>query len=388
MDQLDLLFTVVQTPGFAGLRYLVADGIEDNTGMVIVLGNHLGGVFRPVGFEIQTVVELVLAIVPHIEGLVHHVHAVMVAGLQHGTAAGIVGGADGIEARFLQDPDSAPFAFIIGGSAQDAVVMVDTAAPEEGLLAVDEEAPGAPFDFADAKLLLRHVIAHRDPAGIEVGGFIAPESGVGNGDFAGNTGSDDCIALQNLHLCISGGVNFHLDHSRVYGEGGDLHAPIFNPLRITNVEPHGAVDTGTGIPPGIGNLRIIGNHGKGILFAAVQFQRQRKAGVSVAVSTDFFAVQGDGAVSVDTFKFNQNLPACPFAGYNEGFFIGIHSAGEITVTAIGGGSGTKFGNLGVMGKGYGLAVADPTVVERDLFHCYRSFLKRAAAKCRRPKWIA
>ena len=84
--------------GFAGLRHLVAGGIHDDAGVVVVLLHHLPKVVLPPVLQMQRVVVLGLVDVPHVHVFIHHQHAQPVAGFQQIGGCGIVGAADGIEA--------------------------------------------------------------------------------------------------------------------------------------------------------------------------------------------------------------------------------------------------------------------------------------------------
>ena len=46
---------------------------------------------------------------PHVEGLLHDVHPQFIAGPQERRGGGIVGAADGVEARLLEQTDPAVF---------------------------------------------------------------------------------------------------------------------------------------------------------------------------------------------------------------------------------------------------------------------------------------
>ena len=377
MDQFHLLFAVFQALGLCGICHFIADGIKDHARMVVILLHHLCSIFCPMFLKIQAVIEFCLAVKPHVKTLIHHVHTVMIAGFQHGAAAGIMGRANGIKTGFLQDPHSAPFTFIIGRSAQNAIVMVHAAAPQKGFLAVDEQALGTPLNFPDAEFFFHGITSHSDSAGVQMGRFVAPKLGIGDGDLAASTAAhgNDGAAVQNFYGNIGSCIGLHPDHCRFHGQGGDLHAPVFHPRLITNMQPNRAVNTGTGIPAGVGQLGIIGHHGQDIFLAVFQIlQRQPKAGIAIAVATDFFAVQRNSAIFVDTLKFDQHLLICPFGRHCEGLFISINAAGEIAMTAVGCGSRPGFGNLRVMGQGHRCAVAAPIIYKAYFLHNSLLFL--------------
>ena len=60
-------------------------------------------------------------------------------------------GTDGVEAVFLQNAYPPLLTLGIGGRAEDAAVVVDAAAAQQGLFAVNKQAFVRPLDFADAE---------------------------------------------------------------------------------------------------------------------------------------------------------------------------------------------------------------------------------------------
>ena len=145
---------------------LVADGIHDNAGMVIVPADHGCQIRQVILAPMGCIVELVLMMEPHVPAFVHHVNAIVVTGIQHSAGAGIVGRTNGIEACVLHNADSAPLGFVIGSSANNAVIMVDTAAPEEGALSVDIETLVVPADSANTEGGNRFIALHAYLTGV------------------------------------------------------------------------------------------------------------------------------------------------------------------------------------------------------------------------------
>ena len=146
---------------------------------------------------------------------------------------------------------------------------------------------------------------------------------------------------------------------------------------FANVEPHGAVDAGAGIPPGVGHFAVVRHHGEGVLAAEGEaLQGHGETGVAVGVEIQLAAVEGDGGVLIHALELHQNLLARPVGGGGEGLFIGVNAAGEIAVAA-GGIGGALLRDLGVVGQGDGCAVAAPAIVERNGFHGGISFFHMA-----------
>ena len=91
-----------------------------------------------------------------------------------------MGRADGVEARILQQLHPAVFALVPGGSAQNTIVVVETTAPQEGLLAIDQQPLVGPLHRSDPKrdLCLIHAVCHL--GGVAMVGLVAPQLSVGN----------------------------------------------------------------------------------------------------------------------------------------------------------------------------------------------------------------
>src|SRR5699024_5552944 len=108
----------------------------------------------PPVLEPQVVDIAVLANAPAVEELVDDVDAQLVAGVQQRLGGRVVGGADGVVAAFPQLLDFAELRPGQRGRAQNAVVVVDAAAVELHLPAVDLHAlGGGDLNLADADVL-------------------------------------------------------------------------------------------------------------------------------------------------------------------------------------------------------------------------------------------
>ena len=307
----------------------------------------------------------VLAVVPHVEGLVHHIHAVFVAGVQHGLRAGVVSRADGVEAVFLQDAHPALLALGVGRRAEDAAVVVDAAAAQQRFLAVDEETLVRPCDLANTEGDLHAVaLARGDLGDVEIGRLVAPELRVRDCQFKARP-----FATNAVNVGLHRNRAFDLYNCRGDAHGGDLHALGAQPALFADVQPHRAVDAGAGIPAGVGELGVVRHHGQRVLSAVVQpRQLHEEAGIAVGVEAELLAVEADGRVLVHALELHENVLAFPLSGSGEGLFIGIDAAGEIAVPAVGHIFAAALGNLRVVRQGHGLAVTGPVGVERDLFH--------------------
>ena len=360
MAEVDHLSAVVKALGLGRLAHLVADGVEDDGRVVEVALHHTRHVRFPALFKIAAVIVGVLAVVPHVKGLVHHVHAEPVAGLQHGFRCRVVGRADGVEAVFLQDAHAPLLALGIGRRAQDAAVVVDAAAAQQGFLSVDEKALVRPGDFPDTKGDFdRIALARRDFCGIEIGRLVAPELCVGDRQFKARA-----LAADTLDLRLDRDRAFDLHHGRVNRHGGDLHALGAQPALFADVQPNRPIDARAGVPAGVGQLGVVRDHRQRVLRAVNEtLQLHEEAGVAVGVEAKLFAVQADGRVFIHALELQEDVLVFPLCRSGEGLFIGIDAAGEISVASVGYVRAAAFGNLRVVGQRDAFAAQGPVFVE-------------------------
>ena len=85
----------------ACLGDLVAHTVQNDTGMVVILGHHLLNGGLPVLLKVQSIVVGIFPHVPYVAQFVHYQHTVPVAGIQQRPPCRVMGGADGVEASFL-----------------------------------------------------------------------------------------------------------------------------------------------------------------------------------------------------------------------------------------------------------------------------------------------
>ena len=86
--------------------------------------------------------------VPVVDVFIQHQHAQVVAGIQQKLGAGVVGGADGVVAVFLQNTDLPPLGILIAAGPQHAVVVMNTGSLEDGAFAVEQKAAAPPRNGA------------------------------------------------------------------------------------------------------------------------------------------------------------------------------------------------------------------------------------------------
>ena len=243
--------------GLGGFRHLVADGIGDDAGVVVVPPGHGRQILLPVGFPVVGVVVTSLVVVPHIPGFVDHIDAVPVAGVQHGCGARVVGRADGVEPRLLELAHPALLALGEGAGAHHAVVVMDTGPPQFDGPAVDQQAlAGVPLDAADAEGhsgLIQQFAAfgQGDAAGVEGGRILAPEPGVGHreGEVRPAARSHHpARRVQQFHRRqTAGSVHLNLYLGRIYRQGCDPDALPPDISLAAGVQPHRPVDAAAGI---------------------------------------------------------------------------------------------------------------------------------------------
>ena len=121
----------------ACLGDLVAHTVQNNTGVAVVLGYHLLNGLLPVLLKVQGIVVGILPQVPYVAQLVHHQHTVPVTGIQQRPPCRVMGGADGVEACFLQLTDAALLGIGQGSCTQNAVVVVDAGTSQLDGLPID-----------------------------------------------------------------------------------------------------------------------------------------------------------------------------------------------------------------------------------------------------------
>ena len=280
-------------------------------------------------------------------------------------------GADGIEAVLLQDTYPSLLALGVSGGSQDAAVVVDATAAQEGLFAVDEKPLIAPFNLADAEGNFHAVsLARCDLRSVETGRLIAPELCVR--DCQGYT----CpLAADARNLRPDRNRAFDLYNHGVDGYRADLHALRYQTAFFADMQPHGAVDAGAGVPAGVGNPGVVRDHGQRVLRSGIQpLQFHKEACITVGVETKLFAVQTDSHVFIHALEFHKDNLALPLGGSGEGFFIGVDTAGKITVAAIGHVRAALFCDLRIMGQCDGPVVAEPAGVKRNGFHSVSPFV--------------
>ena len=131
-----------ETDGFfrADLGDLVADGIQDDAGMIVVFCRHFAQNKRKFLVKRRRKVVSRLHAVPHIEGFIHDEKTRFVARFQERGRHGMMRRANGVEARLLYLLSTAELRLPRRDTAQNAVVAVDAAAAEERSFAVDKEA--------------------------------------------------------------------------------------------------------------------------------------------------------------------------------------------------------------------------------------------------------
>ena len=277
--------------------------------MVIVLVHHVGHVLLPELVEEFHIVILGLVDIPVVDVLIHHQHSHAVANFQGGLGAGIVGGADGIVAVFLENPQP-PFQGIgMAGGTQQAVVMVDAGTPENDSLSVHFHAVIAPGQGADAEGFFVHIFPKGNPGGVEIGMLYAPQLARGNLQLeaaAASGRSNHAAPIQNVHLHIAGDGGFHRHRNdrRGDGDGADFDTVEGNVLLGGAPQLHRAIDASAGVPAGIGLVGVAGNDLNGVFTGMNEaIQLHIKIGVAIGAESGLFAVHEYLSLAVYALKF-------------------------------------------------------------------------------------
>ena len=374
--------------GLGRFAHLVAGGIEDHRGVVVVLFHHVLQILLPPVHEVVHIVVLGLVDVPVVDVLVHHQHAGAVADVQQSLGTGVVGRAEGVVARLAQQIHLALHGVGVADRPQQAVVVVDAGALQNHPAAVDKKALVPPFQGADAEGLAHLVGAEPHPADTQPGGFRAPKGGVGQVQFQGSgaravqpVGGQHPAALQDLHFQLAGTAGVHL---HPHPGGMDAQSPHPHPVAgdmgglVPHPEGDGAVDARAGIPAAVGLVGVAGDdpdlvflvEGKPVGELGVE------VGVAVGALAELFPVQPHLGVVVDTLKLQNQPFVLQFAAGQKGFLVEIVKpfvpAG---IGAAGSGFAFGLGQHGVVGDGHRQAgplllqmTAGPAAVERNGFH--------------------
>ena len=372
----------------AGLGVLVADGVHDDGRAVDVLGHHGGEVRLMAGLEIERVVIGVLVGEPHVGELVHHVHAQLVAGVEHALGDGVVRRADRVEAPALEQGDLAVARLAQIDRAEDAVVVVDAAAAQLDALAVDEQAVGAPGKRADAEAhgpLVEHgaVFAKQcDVRLVEVGLIGRPERGVGDLERAGDAlaARDHGTRADDLDLdrpLVRDGLHQHA--CGICGERGHAHAVERDAARRQHVEPDGPVDARAGVPARVGLGGVVGDHGEGVDVARLRAcaDLDGEARVAVRVERALLAVDEHRRVAVDALEPEDERAALPCGWDLDRALVAVDAPGEVRACAAGGRIGSaRLGEHRIVRHAHELRLAAtigippeaPALGQFDLFH--------------------
>ena len=242
---------------------LVADGVENDRGMVKVAFNHGSSVLLPPVVKVATVIIGVFAVIPHIKGFIHDVHAQAVTGIQQRFGSRVMGGTDSVESVFLQDAYPPLLTFGIGCRAENSVIMMDAAAAQQGLFAVDEQALVRPCNLPDAERDLKHIVfSGSNSCCIKMGSLGAPKNRIA--DLHGQTAAFALgyqrITIKNLDLCRD--RENDSDGCRIDGNCADFYTFRAEAVLFAKIKPYRAVDAGTGIPAGVGELGVIRYNGE------------------------------------------------------------------------------------------------------------------------------
>ena len=148
---------------------LIAGGVHDDTGVIIVLLHHIFEILLPPVIHIGGIVMLGFVHIPAVNILIHHQHAQLVTRIEKILGGRVMGGTNSIVAGLLQDADAAFFHFRVGAGAENTVVMMNTGASDYGALSIESNAFfRRPCQGANAERFIHNIIPKGDTGCVEI----------------------------------------------------------------------------------------------------------------------------------------------------------------------------------------------------------------------------
>ena len=83
------------------LRNLISYRIQDHRRMIVVFAYHCGHIFFPPFTEVQTIIQIGFATIPHIKCFVHYIHSQLITSAQHCRSHRMVRHTDRIKSGFF-----------------------------------------------------------------------------------------------------------------------------------------------------------------------------------------------------------------------------------------------------------------------------------------------
>ena len=359
MEQIADMAVDLRASRSAQIRDLVSCGVEHHAGMIVILLYHALHFRIHMLQEIQGIVVGVLMFGPHIRELIHDQHTILVAGIQHRLAHGMMGAPDTVKSGLLHLTAPALLRFGQSRGSDDAVVVVDTGSSEFYLFSVDAQAMlRIQLQPADPEVLVR--LIQQLLAGvnlhltlIEIGVVAVPELRVFDADSLNHFlllltehGHNGGIFSHNLivkgnrayHiylLSVSGEIlhihaDLHHRRLRIHGRGGNPHAVRRDMDSRSNHQIDIPVDTAAGIPTAVG-LHIVRDDHDLIVCAIVQIfvQNYIKIAVSVELSRRQILIDVNHGVGIDALKLQNRRLIFPLPGGEKRFLVGVNSAGPV-----------------------------------------------------------
>ncbi|EGY01721.1 hypothetical protein AZA_58047 [Nitrospirillum viridazoti Y2] len=314
------------------LRYLVADAPEQHAGMVAAADHQAVEVGRPILREEAGVVLGALGLVPGVERLVDDQHAQRVGGVQRRLAGGVVGAADGVVAGGLHQRDLTRVRVGQAGGADHVIVVVDVAALQHHLSAVDAQAlarvdgEGADAEAGAPLILQRAAHAHLLHQGVEIGRVGGPQRrpvhherlvqirvAVGrHRPYLPRLGHHGAVGRHHLGLQFDRRrVHRPVHHRRPHrhlsplrrrhrrGDGRALRVKVDG---VQDVQADRADQAGAGVPARR-RIGMVDPHGDDIVTGAhLARQIEAEGGVAIAMPRHRLAIQPDVGIHVDGFE--------------------------------------------------------------------------------------
>ena len=306
---------------------LVADGPDDDGGVIAIAKDPLLEVTPPPLLEIEGAVVLGGFFQPAVEDFVHDEDAETIADVVEKVMVGIVGGANGVAAHGLEFADFPLEQFGCPSASDGATGEVLADSAQFGDLAVEVKAgvfvpldrANAEGDFVGVDLLT--VFGESEVSGVERGGVGVPELRVGDVEADGGvffrsgvcSGDYFSIGILNLNFQFEAGevreiIDLGLDGDGRFGggdfgsgdEGGVVDEKV---LGMSRDQSHGSVDAAGMIPSGGGLAGVVDVDFDGVFAVAkVIAEIVVKGDVAIGTGAEFFAIDGNGRVAIDAVE--------------------------------------------------------------------------------------
>ena len=345
----------------------ISHAVEDDAGVVAVAQDAVAQVGVGPFLEMEVIVMFVFALGPAVEKLVHDEEAHPVAKVEELGGGGIVGGADGVDAEFLEDFETALPHGERHGCSDGSAIVVEADALELEVFSVQPEA-GVRLELgaADAEGggdFVEHSIPGGDAGNerVELRGFEAPERGILDADQLARFGfffGNERQAGFRTGDFLAGWIDHHRaqdDANRLFRGAGqicgnfddrdlcshlrsrDVDAPRRDMHRIGGDEADVTVDSRAGIPTRRGLGRGVGPDDEEIRLAGLEVVGEvvAEADVTIGPAAEVVGVDPDVAVRHDAVELHPHALALGLGGHGDFLAIPGHAGRQPAAGARG-----------------------------------------------------